>query len=357
MATSINNKLLNGDGVSALWAQILNKNAELKSEAQADAQSKATAAQNAAITAASADATSKVNAAKTELGNHTICGKKLSTNPVLAVSDISGLEGRLGGLTGAMHFKGTTTTSITDNATTTTLQGITGTLTAGDVVLYDNKEFVWGADNKWHQFGDGDCLSSTVAASTYQAKADATSQYNTLQTAINGKAANTKATTSADGIMSKEDKAKLDGIAAQANKTTVENVLTSDSTVNALSAAQGKALKGLVDGKAATGHKHAVGDVNAMTGYAKATATNAGAIVAADTLSVAIGKLEFKADKGVSDAATAQSTANTANSKATTNAGAITQLQSDLAAVQAVTGSIETLTAAEVASLCTEAGS
>lgn len=35
---------------------------------------------------------------------------------------------------------------------------------------------------------------------------------------------------------------KLNGIEAGANKTTVENVLTSDSTTNALSAAQGKAL-------------------------------------------------------------------------------------------------------------------
>ena len=39
------------------------------------------------------------------------------------------------------------------------------------------------------------------------------------------------------------EKQKLAGITAQANKTTVENVLTSTSTTNALSAAQGKALK------------------------------------------------------------------------------------------------------------------
>ena len=44
-----------------------------------------------------------------------------------------------------------------------------------------------------------------------------------------------------------EEKQKLAGIAANANRTTVENVLTSDSTANALSAAQGKALKALID--------------------------------------------------------------------------------------------------------------
>lgn len=44
-------------------------------------------------------------------------------------------------------------------------------------------------------------------------------------------------------------KNKLDGIANNANKTTIENVLTSTSTANALSAAQGKILKALIDAK------------------------------------------------------------------------------------------------------------
>lgn len=43
------------------------------------------------------------------------------------------------------------------------------------------------------------------------------------------------------------EKQKLAGIATQANKTTVENVLTSTSTTNALSAAQGKVLKDALD--------------------------------------------------------------------------------------------------------------
>ena len=44
-------------------------------------------------------------------------------------------------------------------------------------------------------------------------------------------------------------KNKLDGIANNANKTTIENVWTSTSTANALSAAQGKKLKGFIDEK------------------------------------------------------------------------------------------------------------
>ena len=42
-------------------------------------------------------------------------------------------------------------------------------------------------------------------------------------------------------------KTKLDGITVQANKTIVDNSLTSTSTTNALAAAQGKALKNLID--------------------------------------------------------------------------------------------------------------
>lgn len=49
-----------------------------------------------------------------------------------------------------------------------------------------------------------------------------------------------------------EYKKKLDNIGEGANKTIVENVLTSISTTNALSAAQGKNLKSLVDGKQKT---------------------------------------------------------------------------------------------------------
>ena len=57
---------------------------------------------------------------------------------------------------------------------------------------------------------------------------------------VNGKGLSTNDYTTAE-------KQKLAGIAAQANKTTVENVLTSTSTTNALSAAQGKALKDALD--------------------------------------------------------------------------------------------------------------
>ncbi|MGN1300530.1 MAG: hypothetical protein ACI4VC_04215 [Clostridia bacterium] len=53
-------------------------------------------------------------------------------------------------------------------------------------------------------------------------------------------------------LMADSERTKLDGIETGANKTVVENVLTSTSTTNALSAAQGKVLKELVDAKQKT---------------------------------------------------------------------------------------------------------
>lgn len=64
------------------------------------------------------------------------------------------------------------------------------------------------------------------------------------------------ATTSTSGYMSSSDKSKLDGIQAGAKNISVVNNLTSGGTTSALSAEQGKVLKGLVDGKAASSHTH-----------------------------------------------------------------------------------------------------
>ena len=58
----------------------------------------------------------------------------------------------------------------------------------------------------------------------------------------NAKASTTVASSSANGLMSSSDKTKLDGIATGANRVIVNNTLTSTSTSEALSAAQGKIL-------------------------------------------------------------------------------------------------------------------
>lgn len=67
------------------------------------------------------------------------------------------------------------------------------------------------------------------------------------------------ATSGADGLMSKGDKAKLDGIASGANKTTVDSALSSTST----NPVQNKAVHAALAGKAASGHTHTAATTSA----------------------------------------------------------------------------------------------
>lgn len=77
-------------------------------------------------------------------------------------------------------------------------------------------------------------LSSNDFTDAYKTKLDGIATGATKNT--------TTASTTENGLMSKEDKAKLNGIATNANNVSVVNNLSSTSTTSALSAAQGKAL-------------------------------------------------------------------------------------------------------------------
>lgn len=70
-------------------------------------------------------------------------------------------------------------------------------------------------------------------------------QNKVVKTALDGKAGTAAATTSANGLMSAADKAKLDGVEAGANKTTVDAALDASST----NPVQNKAVKAALDGK------------------------------------------------------------------------------------------------------------
>lgn len=62
---------------------------------------------------------------------------------------------------GGLQFRGVTTTSITDGASTTSYTVNNESMTAanGDLVVYGNKEFVFStSDNKWHELGDNTSL-------------------------------------------------------------------------------------------------------------------------------------------------------------------------------------------------------
>ena len=75
------------------------------------------------------------------------------------VSYVTAQTGGLQGLTGAMHFRGTATVAIADGDDSThdpTINGYTfngNGDNAGDVVLYNGKEFVW-TGTTWEELGD-----------------------------------------------------------------------------------------------------------------------------------------------------------------------------------------------------------
>lgn len=108
--------------------------------------------------AGSASAGGPANSVKANL---TICGHSYngSTPVSIGLSEL--------GLANAIHFIGSTTTSLTDGGKTSsitigTTTYVTGTpasgqkqINLGDVVLYNNKEFIWtGTDTGWEELGD-----------------------------------------------------------------------------------------------------------------------------------------------------------------------------------------------------------
>lgn len=85
-------------------------------------------------------------------------------------------------LSGALTFLGTTTTAITDGATTSpiTIGDSSVTPKAGNVVIYGNSEFVWSAaESKWREFGSTGSLKALAfkdSASTSYTPAGSVSQ-------------------------------------------------------------------------------------------------------------------------------------------------------------------------------------
>ena len=103
-----------------------------------------------------------------------------------AEGEIDELQQTIQGLTGAMHFKGTTTTELEDEATVVPEDIYTdgATPASGDVVLYGDDEFVWNGE-KWELFGKaGEFLLKSEASNIYQKKDDASAQHLELDSKI-----------------------------------------------------------------------------------------------------------------------------------------------------------------------------
>ena len=71
-----------------------------------------------------------------------------------SVATTAFVKNNLGGLSGAMHFKGTTTTEMSDGRTTSavTINSASYSPEAGDVVLYSDSEYVW-TGSLWERLG------------------------------------------------------------------------------------------------------------------------------------------------------------------------------------------------------------
>ena len=75
------------------------------------------------------------------------------------------IAGKGGGSGDGVHFRGSTTTALTDGATTNpiTIDGSSYTAVMGDMVIYGNKEFLFDG-TVWNEMGD---LSDTVGRKYY----------------------------------------------------------------------------------------------------------------------------------------------------------------------------------------------
>lgn len=121
-------------------------------------------------------------------------------------------------------------------------------------------------------------------------------QNKVITSALTGKAGTAVATTSANGLMSKADKTKLDGIAAGANKITIDSTM-SGSSVNPV---QNKVIKQYVDDKVAAAGSNIT--VDAALSSTSANPVQNKAVKAAIDAKADKTALDAKADKTALDA-------------------------------------------------------
>lgn len=97
-------------------------------------------------------------------------------------TDIADLKTKIVGLTGAMHFVGTSTTDPT-LAAGATIEG-KDAFTSGDVCLFGKKEYVYDGA-KWVELGDeGSHLTKTEAAETYATKTQVAADIGSAKTEL-----------------------------------------------------------------------------------------------------------------------------------------------------------------------------
>lgn len=113
-----------------------------------------------------------------------------TTSNDTSIATTAFVKNNLGGLSGAMHFKGTTTTTMSDGLTTAavTIGGSSYTPAAGDVVLYSDSEFVW-TGSAWERLGRDSSFKTTqtaVTGATTASTATATTFVSAIEQDANG---------------------------------------------------------------------------------------------------------------------------------------------------------------------------
>lgn len=120
------------------------------------------------------------------------------------------------------------------------------TIVSDMIAYYSGYGYILGelvGTNQW-------IFNTTVIAEKSDMSQFATKEY--VDNGLDVKASKDIATTSANGLMSSTDKAKLNGIAEGANRTTVDTALSTTST----NPVQNKVVKTALDGKASSSHTH-----------------------------------------------------------------------------------------------------
>jgi len=218
----------------------------------------------------------------------TIAGNSVALGGSLAAATlVSSL-----GLSKAMSFRGITTTALTDNATTSPVafsDNTSLTPAAGDVVIYDQYEFVW-TGSKWERLGGDSSYKITqstvdsgntttnkwVARIQQNANGDITATMGTLDTSGTWSGTATKVTTTADTSNS----LYLVGVTSDATTTlkrdtgiTIKNgVIIANLTGNVTGNVTGSS--GSCTGNAATASKFAAAQSIALTGDVTGSASS-----------------------------------------------------------------------------------
>lgn len=181
-----------------------------------------------------------------------------STNAVTSGGVKSALDAKVDTAGTGLSKSGTT---LNHSNSVTAKTSYVGSATAVPLIKYDAQGHITGtstatiypptsagtAGQIWQSDGNGTGVWQTLDTAP---TADSTKAVTSggVKTALDAKAGTAVATTTANGLMSSEDKSKLDGIATGANKTTVDSALSSTST----NPVQNKVVNSALAGKQAT---------------------------------------------------------------------------------------------------------